>query len=592
MTIDIRKDGALIDGFKPEYYWCGGGCCTGDTPTPPGPDTGSSYIDWIRILVADSITDSGLARAVFSPTTADTSLVYSSSDPDIAEIHPYSGKITVFQDGVVTFCVLDLYTGLEDCKEVDVYKSIGPGPDTGETGITSIQIIVADTITDEGIATSVFEPATATTVLVYTSSDPDIATINQSSGEIEVMETGFVTFCVEDQLSGLRDCKTVYVVKSEPGPEPPTGETRLKVVYYRRAGELANKLLTNASGITSAEFEDGTIIYNPEDNLRYSGFTEDGYQTVYYTLKSNELSDHMFERVWRIEEVEVPSGVTRIGMHCFRETSGGAMRISLPNTIEEIGDLAFYLSSGDFEGGLVLPEGVRTIGDECFREARYITSLTIPSTVESIGTSVCSQCSRLQTVRILCDIGAYTDDDNPFAYCPSLISFYGPNASSDHRMLVSDDGVAVSFAGAGLVSYSTPSGIEKIGKFCFATDEYVDLFPTQIEEMTVSEGVKYIDGSAFRCHNLYLQSVNLPSTLIDMSGERVFDGRSNLADIYCYAETAPTIDSQTFYHLNEERFPNNGILHYPSGSDYSSWLLNSRYYLGYYGWTGQEINDI
>lgn len=584
MTIDIRKDGALIEGFKPEYYWCGGGCCTGDTPTPPVPDTG---ITDLIIVVADSITDSGIARAKYSPATAETSLVYSSSDPDIATIHPYSGKITVLQDGVVTFCVLDLYSGLEDCKEVNVYKS--PSPEPGDTGITSIQIIVADTITDEGIATSVYEPSTAATVLVYTSSDNNIATIDQSTGEIEVKKTGFVTFCVEDQLSGLMDCKTVSVVKSEPGPVPV--DTRLKVIYYRRAGDTVNKLLQNTSGVKSAEFEDGTIITNPEMNLIHT-FETEGLHTVYYELKSNELSDHMFERVWGIEEVDVPSGVTRIGVDCFRDTSGGAMEIVLPNTIIEIDDYAFYSSTGNYDGGIVLPEGVKTIGDHCFELSRYITSLTIPSTVESIGDAVCQQCSRLEIVNILCNISAYTGNGNPFSYCPSLTCFYGPNASQDHRMLITDDNVAISFAGAGLTGYTTPAGIERIASWCFTTDEYTDLFPTQIEEITVSEGVKYIDGFAFNCHNLSLIRVNLPSTLLSMNGKEVFDGRSNLADIYCYSTTAPIVDSNTFHRTNAGYFPNNGKLHYPSGSDYSSWLSTGSYYLGYYGWTGQEINDI
>lgn len=598
MTIDIRKDGALIEGFKPEYYWCGGGCCTGDTPTPPvppGPDTGDTGITAIRIIVADNITDSGKASAVFTPSTADTSLYYTSSDPDTATIHPYTGEITVYQDGVVIFCVEDLYTGLEDCKEVTVHKSIEPGPDTGDTGITSIQIILADTITDEGIATSIYRPVTADTVLVYTSSDNSTATIDQDTGEIEVEKTGFVTFCVEDLLSGLKDCKTVYVIKSEPGPgpEPPTGttETRLKVIYYRRAGSSAAKLLTNTSGITSAEFEDGTIITNPENNFTHM-FESEGLQTVYYELADDKLNSHLFEGVWGIERVEVPSGVTRIDNYCFYHTSGGGMAIILPDTLVEIGDYAFEGSSGEFVGGLVIPEGVKTIGHHCFELARYITSLTIPSTVESIGDAVCQQCSRLESVNILCNISAYTGNGNPLSYCPSLSSFNGPSASLDHRMLITDDGVAISFAGAGLTGYTTPSGIERIGSWCFATDEYVDLFPTQIEEITVSEGVKYIEGAAFSCHNLSLRRVNLPSTLLRMDGREVFDGRSNLADIYCYASTAPVIGTHTFYHKNVDYFPYNGKLHYPVGSDYSSWFSSSPYYLGYYGWTGQEINDI
>ena len=218
MTLEIRKNGALMESFKPGYYGCD--CCrkpgcncpdTGDTPTP---DTGDTGITAITIIVADSITDTGRARASFTPSTASTLLYFSSSDSSIATIDSDTGQITVLQDGVVTFCVEDLYTGLEDCKEVDVYKSVTPVP-TGDTGITSITIIVADTITDTGVATCVFEPASADTEIVYSSSDESIALIDPETGEIEVLETGFVTFCVEDLLSGLENCKTVSVIKSE-----------------------------------------------------------------------------------------------------------------------------------------------------------------------------------------------------------------------------------------------------------------------------------------------------------------------------------------------------------------------------------------
>lgn len=222
MTIEIREEGALIEGFKPGYYGCD--CChkgdcgcpdTGDTP-----DTGSSFISWIEIIVANRITDNGQASARYSPTTAETELVYSSSDESLATIDPHTGEITVIQDGVVTFCVKDLLSGLEDCEEVNVYKSVEP--DTGTTGITAITIVVADTITDSGQASAVFTPATAETVLYYSSSDEGIAEINPYTGKITVIQTGVVTFCVEDLLTGLEDCKVVNVIKSE---DPDTGDT-------------------------------------------------------------------------------------------------------------------------------------------------------------------------------------------------------------------------------------------------------------------------------------------------------------------------------------------------------------------------------
>jgi hypothetical protein len=60
---------------------------------------------------------------------------------------------------------------------------------------------------------------------------------------------------------------------------------------------------------------------------------------------------------------------------------------------------------------------------------------------------------------------------------------------------------------------------------------------------------------------------------------------SKLKKIVCKAITAPTVEYRTFQDI-----ASNGILEYPSGSDYSTWLSTDEYYLGYYGWTGMSVN--
>lgn len=73
-----------------------------------------------------------------------------------------------------------------------------------------------------------------------------------------------------------------------------------------------------------------------------------------------------------------------------------------------------------------------------------------------------------------------------------------------------------------------------------------------------------------------------------------FAGCRYLTDIYAYPTTAPALfdntgDPNRSFSINEYPFNNiktNGVLHYPAGSDYSSWLQNTKGFLGYYGWTG------
>ena len=72
-------------------------------------------------------------------------------------------------------------------------------------------------------------------------------------------------------------------------------------------------------------------------------------------------------------------------------------------------------------------------------------------------------------------------------------------------------------------------------------------------------------------------------TSVTSIGDTVFNGCISLTNIVLLATTAPTITSSTFQNSNSH-----GTLTVPSGSNYSSWMSTSSYYLGYYNWTKVE----
>lgn len=197
--IDIQPDGGSIITYPIDNISGG-----------EEPETGS-VVSAITIVVADTILDEGLASAIYSPRDAYADLTYSSLDTDKATIDPVTGEITVLSSGSATFCVTDSVSTLSDCKTVTVETS-EPAP-TGDTGITAITISVADEIIETGVAVPLYSPSDAEVNIIFTSSNPSIATID-SAGTITVLDNGSVQFCVEDTLSGLRDCKTVSVRKA------------------------------------------------------------------------------------------------------------------------------------------------------------------------------------------------------------------------------------------------------------------------------------------------------------------------------------------------------------------------------------------
>lgn len=165
------------------------------------------------------------------------------------------------------------------------------------------------------------------------------------------------------------------------------------------------------------------------------------------------------------------------------------------------------------------------IGDWAFAGCTSLTSITIPDSVTSIGAA--------------------------FGECSGLKSFNGKFASEDGRCLIIDEEL-IRVAPAGLTSYTIPDSVTWIGAAAFYDC-------SSLTNITIPDGVTKIEVGAFGNCN-------------------------SLASITCHAPTAPFIESYTFNSVS-----NDGTLYVPTGSDYSSWMSTSSYYLGYYNWTIQYI---
>ena len=224
----------------------------------PGPDTGSTISD-IDIIVADSITGSGVASASYSPSGAYVNLVYSSTDTSKATIDPSTGAITVLEDGIVTICVTDTISSLGACKQINVYKE-APGPDTG-TAIDFLAISVPAYIWDEctGCVTAQYSPSSAAVDLHYTSNLPSVAEIDEYTGDVIVHQTGNITFCVSDTRSGLSDCMSVNVGISDTGD---TGTSATAITI-----NVPNTITDRGLATTTVEPEgaDVNLYYTYED---------------------------------------------------------------------------------------------------------------------------------------------------------------------------------------------------------------------------------------------------------------------------------------------------------------------------------------
>lgn len=126
-----------------------------------------------------------------------------------------------------------------------------------------------------------------------------------------------------------------------------------------------------------------------------------------------------------------------------------------------------------------------------------------------------------------------------------------------------------------LTSIELPDTLTVIDKDAFFICE-------NLSPITIPESVTSIGNSAFMgCMNF--TEIIIPQNVTSI-GDYAFEDCGSLESITCNATTAPALGNYAFRYL-----PYGGILYYPKGSDYSSWLSTESDCLGDYGWTGEEL---
>ena len=270
-------------------------------------------------------------------------------------------------------------------------------------------------------------------------------------------------------------------------------------------------------------------------------FSTEGEHTVRVVFNEDGVIPQSMFSGTTVTSVDINDEITNINYNAFRDCSG-LTGITIPNSVTTIGQCAFSGCTG--LTGITIPNSVTKIGISAFRDCSGLTgTLVIPNSVTSIGSVAFHNCSGLTGITIPNSVSSIKNDT--FAGCKGLTSITIPNSVSNIET----------------AAFSNCSRLTRI---------------------TIPDSVTNIEQSVFRnCSGLTEVTIGSGVTSI---GNYTFSGCTGLTQITCYAKTAPTIQSQTFHSVKS-----NGVLYYPVGSDYSTWLQTTSYYLGYYNWTGQEI---
>lgn len=170
-----------------------------------------------------------------------------------------------------------------------------------------------------------------------------------------------------------------------------------------------------------------TVVFEDASKLTYIGqrafydddnavFTDEGNgdRTTLDLSGVTTMGEYAFYNCDKLTGVELGGSITavegngntsnKIPNHAF--TSTGVQSITVPSEIKEVGEYAFYDCPLNIDPYISLQEGLKTIGDYAFGKNdaapnTMMTSLTIPSSVQSIGDHAFYNYKGLQTVTVL-----------------------------------------------------------------------------------------------------------------------------------------------------------------------------------------------
>lgn len=190
-----------------------------------------------------------------------------------------------------------------------------------------------------------------------------------------------------------------------------------EVIISSTVSSIGNQAFEQCTQLATIKVYPNNTVYTSQDNL---GNEINGIIDV----DSNSL-------IYGCMNTIIPNTVTSIGNYAFSNCRN-LSSITIPNSVESIGDYAFYYCTG--LSSITLPYSITYIGDYAFCECSALTEITIPHNVISIGNYVFFYCENLTSINIevAVDIvsrtisGLHTIGSGAFRYCTSLKSITIP----------------------------------------------------------------------------------------------------------------------------------------------------------------------
>lgn len=232
---------------------------------------------------------------------------------------------------------------------------------------------------------------------------------------------------------------------------------------------------------------------------------ENGNLTLPDSLTS--IGEQAFYQCEFTGDLNIPSNVKTIYKWAFRECKfNGELNFGTNSQLDKIEDLTFF--GIPFTGNLVIPNGVTSIGAEAFQSYNIDSfaggTLTLPDTLKTIGSQAFFQCEFTGAVNIpegatVISNGAFCGNKNITSVTiPSTMITLGTEYKNDNVW----DGVFYDCTSLASVTFANNSKLEKIGMRAFKNTKIAG-------ELKLPDSVTYIGNEAFQWCNKLTGDLNL-----------------------------------------------------------------------------------
>ncbi len=274
------------------------------------------------------------------------------------------------------------------------------------------------------------------------------------------------------------------------------------------SGELGKNIFKSCDALKSVVIPNGTLAIG-------EGMFEDCIALENIELPDSivEIGRLAFENCAALTSIFVPDSTEVIGEYAFYDC-GSAKTAYIGHNVKEVGEYAFgkcaalesveikcampVISEGMFYGcsslkGLSdLPEGIKTIGKNAFKDCTNFAEITLPSTVMEIGDSA-FDATAITSIDI--PVGVQVIGSGAFTNCNKLAAI---NVSTKNRYYASVDGILYSADFSELIccpaaksgNVVVTEGTEKIGNDAF-------IGCTLVESVEIPDSVEEIATNAF-----------------------------------------------------------------------------------------------